>query len=615
MDDLDKYWVDPNQPGSYVHMNWYGPNADYQNPYFTLRQDHNRDVKDRLFGMVAANFTITDHITLKLKQGLDFSSIENKFWRVYNDPVFVSNSPEMEISRSTSRETNSEALASYNNQFGDFSVGVSVGGNIMHSKSEGNYSSGTQFPLLGAQYVALGTTQEASNSIYEKQINSVYGFTNIGYKDWLYLDLTARNDWSSTLPSDNRSYFYPSVSLSALLTGAADAYGINYNHNVIDYGKVRFSFAQVGKDTDPYQLLTTYGTTSNGGFDLLYAYIDDNAAIANADLKPEIATSYEVGTEWHFFKNRLGLDFTYYNTQTKNQVMRLTQVQTSGARFAYDNVGKISNKGIELQLNGEFVRTRDFQLGATVNFAHNVSKVDELTDDISMYSLGQLTGVSSTFQVIAQEGERLGQLYDYGYLRDDNGNIVVGDDGLPKRSDTQIVLGDIQPDFSGSFNVYANWKNLSFNALFNFQKGGDIFSATEYKAAIVGTAERTGDRNDFVVKGVTENGTVNTTSVTAENYWRNANIEEFIYDASFLKLQEASITYTFNRDFLHRHTNGIIDSAQFSIYGSNLFYLDKKTPGTTPDGSSLDTSMLSQALDLSPIPNTRTFGFSLKVGF
>jgi len=610
--DLEQYWVDPNQEGQYAHMNWFGPDADHQNPYFVQNQSNNRDTKNRLFGLIAANIKFNDYLKLRIKQGLDYSGTEYKYWYPYNDPVFSTNYPAMEITRTSYQELNTEALLSYNRQINDdWTIGASIGGNAMHIAQDGLWGQGQKFPLLGAQYIALGTTIKSSNSVYRKQINSLYAFANVAYKDWLFVDLTAREDWSSTI---NQPYFYPSVSVSVLLTGLADAYGISYNKNVIDYGKIRFSWAQVGKDTDPYQLLDTYGTTTDA-FDLLYAYIDDSQVKANANLKPEIATSFEVGTEWHFFQNRLGLDFTYYNTKTRNQVMALTMVQTTGSRYAYENVGQISNKGIELQLNGDIIRNKNFELGATLNLAHNVSMVDELAEGVSMYSLGSLNGGSSTLEVIAQEGEKLGQIYEYGYARDASGNIIVDDSGLPKKSDSKMVLGDIQPDLTGSFGLHANWKGLSASALLSFQKGGEIFSFTEYQAARYGTAKRTEDRADFIVAGVTESGAVNSTYVTAQEYWRNAIPEEFIYSASYLKLQEVSLGYAFPRNFLERTTKGIIDSARISLFGTNLLYFIKHTPGTTPDGSSADTSMLASAIDMTPLPNTRTFGVSLNVGF
>jgi TonB-linked outer membrane protein, SusC/RagA family/TonB-dependent outer membrane receptor, SusC/RagA subfamily, signature region len=606
--DLEQYYIDPDQPGAYVQQNWWGPNANYQNPYWILNVENNRDTKDRIFGMVGLTANITDHITLKVKQGLDYAGTEDKAWYPYKD-VAYSERPLTDISRSATRELNTEGLLTYNNSFGDFDFGASIGGNIMKYKGEGNRAYGRNAPIMNINYVALGSVQEASNSISEKQINSVYAFANVGYKNWLFADLTARNDWSSTLPSDNRSYFYPSVSVSALITSALDAYGVSYNKNVLDYGKVRFSMAQVGKDTNPYQLLDTYGTATDA-FGLLYAIIDDNQARANAHLKPEIATSWEVGTEWHFFQNRLGFDITYYNTKTKNQVMKLSQVQSSGYKNAWMNVGQITNSGIELMMNGDIIRKKDFDLSATLNLAHNNSMVDELAEGLDMYSLGTLTGLADGFQVIAKKGEKLGQLYDYGFRRDDKGNIVVNEEGLPMKSENRMVLGDIQPDFTGSFNLSARYKGFRASALFAFQKGGEIFSASELAASKVGTAARTAvnGRQDFVVEGVKADGSKNTTAVSMEKYYNSPIVEDFVYDASFLKLQEVSLGYTFGE------IKGL-DHLRLSVYGTNLFYFLKNTPGTTPDGSSVTASMFGSAIDLTPIPNTRNFGLSLNIGF
>ena len=612
LSDLYAYRYNPAElaAGTHTQMNWSSVvNADRQNPYFIIDDWNNKDKKNRFFGMVQATIHFTPELTLKLKQGIDYSSNEYDEVYDYADGIFEGR-PMSQETKSSSNELNSEFLLSYNKTFGDFQVGLSGGGNRMYQRYDGLFGKGALIPFPNTHYLAAGTTQTTSNDISEREINSLYAFANLGYKDYLYLDLTARNDWSSTLPSNNRSYFYPSAGISVIVTSAMDAMNINYNKKLINYGKVRFSIAQVGKDTDPYRLINTYGTTTDDAHQLLYT--TEPTELANVNLKPEISTSWEVGTEWRLFNNRFGFDFTYYDMMTKNQVLSIPKVYSTGYSSQVVNVGKISNKGIELAMNATAVKTKDFTLDLLLNFAHNYTKVKELDPLIDKYELGSLNnGVA----VVAIQGDKLGEIWAKGYKYDDKGNKVIGDDGLPEKSDER-VLGSIQPDFTGSFGINAAYKGFALSALFNFQKGGDIYSFTEDEAAAAGVAKCTADRTNRVIAGVTEAGGTNTTSITAENYWQNGtNPETFLYDASFLKLKELALSYTFNKKQLSLLTHNIINNLKFSLFGSNLFYLVKHTPGTTPDGSAFSANMFSQAIDFSPVPNLRNIGFSINVGF
>ena len=607
MADLEAHAVDENAAalGDVAHINWYGPNADYQNPYFIQRQFNNQDIQNKFFGMGKMTIDFSKHLHLTVKDGFNWVDYQTKNWYPYKDPVFTSSYPEVDMRKTTRIEMNLEGLLSYNNKFGDFDLGASVGGNIMHVRAEGLHGDGKKIPIVGAMYIAAGT-QYASNSYYEKQIQSLYAFANLGYKNFLFLDLTARNDWSSTLPAANRSYFYPSVSASWLITGMLDELGVGYNKDILDYGKIRASWALVGKDTDPYQLATTYGS-ANDAHNLLT--ITQNTTQANANLKPEMANSFEVGTEWHFFKNRLGIDVTYYNTTTKNQVMKIALPYSSGVQNKWINAGVINNQGFEFQINGDIIRTRDITLGATLNLARNVNKVKELYEDkeagikVDQYELGHMTGSAGVY-VRAIEGQPIGSIYGTGYVRDEKGNIEMKD-GLPV-AESEVFLGSVQPDFTGSFGLNFDWKGLSANALFSFKKGGKLFSVTEYAAAHAGTAKRTENRDNFTFNG---------TKVDAQAFWTNAPAEEFMYDASFLKLGEVSLGYSFSRKMLENITAGVVKNAKVSIYGTNLVYLFSKTPGTTPDGSSTDTSIFASAFDMCPYPTTRNFGVSLTIGF
>jgi TonB-linked SusC/RagA family outer membrane protein len=604
-----RYNEDNLAAGTYTEQNWATPNANHRNVYFQEDQFVNSDKKNRFFGYAQANIKFTDYLKLKIKHGMDYSGTQYKYIYKFPDAIHASY-PSMEMDQSQGKEINSEFLLSFNKKYSDFDLGISVGGNRMHSKSEGIWGSSGKFAVSNAYFLSLGTYQQTSNSIWEKEINSFYGFANIGYKDYLFLDLTARNDWSSTLPSNNRSYFYPSVSLSGIVTQMLEKWGVNYNKNVFSYAKLRGSFAQVGKDTNPYQLRMTYDT-STGPYSLLYATVPTK--LANINLKPEIATSYEVGTELKFFNNRIGLDFTYYNTVTKNQVLDIPVVISLGYSSKIANVGKIRNQGVELMIPVSIIRNDKFTFDANINLAKNKSKIEVLDPEVSRYEFGALNnGVS----VVAIEGDPFGEIYGYGYKRDSNGNKIIGADGLPVKTDSQQVLGKIQPDFTGSLGLNLNYKGIFLASLISFQKGGDIYSLTESMAAYAGTAATTLERSDRVVAGVTENGSANTQSISAQNYWQNGTQpEEYIYDASYIKLKELALGYDLPKPLLNYIPFNAVHSLKVSLVGSNLLYLLKHTPGTTPDGSAMSSNVYSQAIDFAPVPNTRTFGFTVNVGF
>ena len=621
MADLAEHWLNEANaaagPGYEAQVNWYKVSPNCQNPYFIQNNLVNGDVQHKFFGVGSITINLLKNLSFKVKDGITWVDATDKTKRLYDTSGF--NWPEFSMKKTTTYENNLEGLLTYNNSWGDFDFGANVGGNIMYYKQEALRADAKNIPFFGAYYVAAGSLDSDTwNSIYEKQINSLYAFANVGYKNFLFLDLTARNDWSSTLPAANRSYFYPSVSASWLITGMLDEMGVDYNKDVLDYGKFRASWAKVGKDTDPYQLETLLSTTSgvNG-----LGYITYPTTRANANLKPEMVTSWELGTEWHFFKNRLGFDLTYYHSNTVNQVMRIDLPYSSGVQRQWINAGNIQNQGIELQVNADFVRTRDITFGATFNFAKNWNKVLELYHDASMgidmdrYSLGNINFSSSgDGTVYAIEGREIGTLFGTGYKYDDKGNKVIGTNGLPV-IESNKEIASVAPDFTGSFGLNFAWKGLALNALFSFQKGGSLYSATEYMTLHSGTGLRTEDRSERVIEGVLEDGSKNDTKVTAQNFWNNIPMEECVYDASYLKLSELSLSYSLPKKFLERSFGGYVDNVRISAVGSNLFYFLKHTPGTTPDGALTENSLLATAFDLCPYPATRNFGFAINIGF
>jgi outer membrane receptor protein involved in Fe transport len=352
-------------------------------------------------------------------------------------------------------------------------------------------------------------------------------------------------------------------------------------------------------------------TTSKSDFGLTQA--NPPSVLANANLKPEIKTSYEVGANMKFFNDRVGIDFTYYDSKTKNQVLQIPQVQSSGYVYEYTNTGLISNKGYEVVLSGTAVKTNDFNIDFALNLASNKTMVDKLDPLVKTYVFSSL---NNGLEVVAIEGHKLGEIYGQGYQLNADGSKLIGSNGLPVATTNDQVLGCIQPDYTGSFSVDAGYKGFYCSGLFTFQKGGDVYSYTEAIAAYAGTAKCTQNRSSMVVSGDYANGTKNTTAVTAQNYWQSGlPQQQFIYSASFLKLKELAIGYNFSKKMLDMIPTKPINNLRLAFVGNNLAYFIKHTPGTTPDGAAMSSNIFSQAIAFSSLPGSKSFGLSLNVGF
>lgn len=613
LSDLKDHYMSPEK----AHINWTGPFEEVLNPYFIENQYSNNDERWRAFGYYTAKLNFTDWLHGSAKYAFDYYNTTFKTTDITKclDVTTLDEQKQDRLDRSESRffEQNAEFMLLGNNNIGDrIQIGYSLGSNIMIQQRTGldAFSVNMRKKLVWQMNSALGVNG-ANASYMKKQINSVFGTFQFTFDNYLTLDLTARNDWSSTLPSNNRSFFYPSANLSFVVSDFIR----NQNWALpawLTFAKVRLSAAQVGKDTDPYQLCNWLNYKQNGNTGDLTS--PDTSIRANATLKPEISTSYEGGLELKFLQNRLGIDFTYYNSRTKNQVLIVPM--TGSFNGKYINAGLVSNKGVELMLYGTPVKTKDFSFDLTINMAHNLSEVVELTPEKKevIFNEGESNFI---IDVGAREGGKLGDIYPIqSYKRDNNGNIIVRD-GYPlieeSKGNDRKAIGNIQPKLLMSVTPSFTYKGIYLTALFDMKFGGDIVSMSESVATNYGMAKRTEDRGKITVKGVNEDGTPNTTAVDAESYYKRiANVaEEFLYDASFIKLKELSLGYSFPKTLLKKTP---FNSLKVAFVARNLCYLMSHTPGTSPEGG-YDTTMFSQAFDFTSIPYTRTLGFSVNVGF
>jgi len=413
------------------------------NPFWSaLRDDARTDKRNRFIGLASLKYEFTKTLSLQGRAGLDQMTNKNVRNR-YATAAFNSNLGSYSESYETVSELNVDALLSYNEKFGDFSVGLNAGASSLQQNSSALASGGV---LSKRNFFALSNVQtvQSTSTASEKRINSIYGFGQIGFRNYLFLDLTARNDWSSTLPTD---YFYPSFGLSAVLSDMVTL------PEVISFAKLRASYAEVGNDTDPYQTQQRYSYIGgNGG--MLYG----QSTKANPNLKPEISSSSEFGADVRFFNNRLGLDFTYFKTLTNNQIFYINTPESSGYSRAIVNGGDIENKGIEFTLTATPVQTENFTWDVTANYASYKSKVKSIFEGRDELVLGEGRLVRSK---VVQGGE-YGDLYIKGFQRNDAGQILVNSAGIPLATNGfDVRAGNFNPDWTAGFKNNFKYKDFS----------------------------------------------------------------------------------------------------------------------------------------------------------
>ena len=612
LEDL-KTFRDNNQR----HIYYVNPKPDVQNPYYINYRFSNSDERWRAFGYYSMKINFTSWLYGTAKYAFDYyhTDIEEIDRTNGIDPQ----ANESIHSRENNYfEQNMEAMLFGNNNIGEkIRIGYSVGVNEMYQKT--HFLLGKSQHMRKPEYWYHNSAQgfnAAENGLTKRKTRSVFATAQLAWDEYLALDFTARNDWSSTLPIDNSSYFYPSANLSFVFSDFIKSQKWNLP-DWMTFGKVRLSAAQVGKDTDPYQLKTLENWTQTPAGPVFSL----PKARANAELKPEISSSMEAGLDMKFFNNRFGFDFTYYRSLTTNQIMMVPDAPSSGYSWKWINAGKIENKGFELMLYATPVKVKDFEFNLNVNLAHNNSVVNKL-DEKAKYMSFNFRNDNLLVDVGAHEGGRLGDIFGLrGYKRDDNGNIITRN-GLPLLENVEPTqrkaIGNIQPDLLMSVSPSFTFKNVSFSALFDMKFGGNVVSMSESVATGFGTAKRTEDREkNIVVNGIDETTKkTNTVEVPAQEYYKtlggeNGIAEAFLYNASFIKLKEVSLSYSLSKSLLKSTP---FSNVRLSLVGRNLAYLLKHTPGTSPEGG-FDTTMYSQAIDFTSVPYTRTLGVALSVSF
>ena len=645
--DLENYWKPglENVQQANVEELW------TNNPWFLVNENTNSFEANRLFGNALVEWDWSDKLSLRFRQGFDISNDHREFRRAMSTKsVLLGSYREDELSF---QESNSEILLSYDgvDYDKDFNSSFKVGGNIMRQSSNTLRANAPQLLIPGIYNLGNSRTGVITDQFeYQKGINSVFGLANFSYKNYLYLDVTGRNDWSSTLPTDNNSYFYPSASLSVIVSDMVD---LDPNSS-LSFAKVRAAYAQVGGDTDPYRIRNIYAYDNAWGE---YPVAGESAQLNNAQLRPERTNSLEFGLDLRFLEGRVGVDVAWYNLVSTDQIVNLPLASTSGYTSRIVNSGEIQNRGVELVLNATPVENDNLVWTSTLNVTHNRSTVLSLPDEISTYQMVADIYPNDGGQDLsleAQEGMALGQLVGLGFQRDEDGNIIH-ENGLPLLTDEKVSAGTYQPDALIGWNNQVRMGRFVASALLSAQIGGKIYSRTHALTATGGAITNNDDplldlstlegRETYDVSygedgvpvytavdpnswGVIGPGVMyddagnlvaNTESAATRDYFyayygngfSRDNIEAATYDATYLKLRELRFGYALPQSFADKLG---ASSATVSLVGRNL-WLWSKVPSIDPETYSIRGGAFVPGFESTSLPSTRTIGFSLQANF
>ena len=628
----DQAWLKSYQDANGEYANWNGMDPYNVNPYWDVYKNSNSSKKDqfRFNGKVVWN--ITQHLKVQGTAGAELNWFTFEDYKAPTTPGYESGY--LQNNNFRNRMYNFELLALYNNSWGNFDFNATLGGNLYKVNNQTIVTTAKDMKIRDV--VALMSFNEVSVEpySYRKQINSIYGAVNLGWKHMLYFDATLRGDQSSTLPISNNMYIYPSFSGSFVFSELLKL------GDKLPYGKVRMSWAQVGSDTDPYQLGLVYTKSKFAYPGYTIGYIS-NGTIPNKDLKPTKTNSFEMGLELKFLKNRIGLDFTYYSQLSKNQIMGMASSSTSGYGYRLINAGEIENKGVEIALNTRPIQTKDFSWDLNFNFSKNSNKVKKLVDDMDMFELEKATWLD--VQVAAKVGENFGSIVGPDFQRNENGDILIDPStGLPMYDKSNHVLGNASWDWTGGVYTNFSYKNISLSAVFDVKVGADLYSMSARAAHETGKSMATLEGREawykseearqaagyakdspdwiptggFIAPGVIDNGDgtyrENDIIINPEKYWMNVcrNAPSmFIYDNSYVKCREITLSYTLPKTWL----KNVIDGLTVSFVARNPFIVWKNIPNIDPDSNYNNTT--GMGMEYGSLPSRKSYGFNINVKF
>ncbi|PWI30994.1 SusC/RagA family TonB-linked outer membrane protein [Flavobacteriaceae bacterium LYZ1037] len=607
--------IETNNPGIYTPLNW---NLNFNNnPFWALDNNLHPWERNRWLGSVNLAYEITDNLNISASTGIDYfddtREVQRSFGTVDNRNGYYS------LTNRNSYEVNTQAILSYDTKIGaseDFGLNLSVGGNIMKTKYRAFQGIAEQLVLDKLFNLSNSSSSPLiTDTSSESAINSLFGTGQISYKNYIYLDFSGRNDWASVLPASNNSFFYPAASLSVV---ASDMLSID--KNIVSFLKVRGSWAKTGS-AGPLSAYNVAPSYSLSGFPLNGT--DPTAFIGttlwNENIKPQEETEFEVGFDGRFFSNRLRVDFSYYNKEAVDVILPVDVSAASGFASVWDNAATITNKGIELVLGADIIRSKEaggFNFGIDVNFGKNDNEVSDIAGDAVNLTSGNLWNVNTQ----ARNGYPIGVIYGPAFARTDSGEIIY-DNGLPVYDSEYKVLGNSQADWTGGLALNASYKGFSFRTLFDVKSGGDVYSQTNTWGMLSGVLAETlpGRETGVIGNGVMSDGNggyvPNNVVQTAQGYYSTAFsqgvAESSVFDASFVKWRELSLGYSIPSKLFN---NIPIQSIDLGLNVRNLAILYKKAPHIDPE-TAFGTGTGQQGLEYAQTPSARTIGFSVNVKF
>ena len=612
------------------------------NPYYILENYENKYEAERFYGKMQADYDFAKNFKLIYRFGLDTSTghhntgqpnLETLFAGTANGEDLVGETGSVTQQTTRRREINHDLMVTYDNSELTDWMGLNavVGFNGNERKLSYLYSGITNLTI--PTWYDLGNTSEkpeVDQYRWHRRLVGVYGQAEFAIKNQVFLTLTARNDWSSTLPKGNRSFFYPGVTVSWIFTELLS----NELRDWISYGKARVAWGKTGNDADVYMTQSIYGqaSASSSGWGTsafpfsrtgTNAYTAGNV-LGSATLSPEMSTETEVGLNMAFFHHRLSFDFSWYNRVSDKQIFSLNMDPATGYTAQNTNLGKIRNRGIELLINVTPVKIADFQWDLTWNFTKNNNKVLELPDEMGDEAL--IYGFSGGTGLYAVEGDEMGVFKAYTSQRDPNGNVIVDDSGLPVATGDVVKIGTMNYKYQMGFGTTLSYKGVSLGINFDYRKGGLMFSRTKDIQYFTGNAMQTAynDRNPWIIpNSVVDNGdgtySPNTTPLNPTNiynYWNNGADEmdaAFLVDKTYLKLRSVTLTWDMPSQWFK---NIFLTGVSVSLFGNNLWlWTPKSNTFIDPETTSFGNDLEGQFGEYSTNPTSRKLGFNVNIKF
>jgi TonB-linked SusC/RagA family outer membrane protein len=600
-----------NKDRNLYQMNWYSTEEKQNNPYWELYNDPKLNTSYRAIASLKLAWDISSHMKFEVRGNVDYNNKVNDYrYAAAGNSVSVSPNGSWNYAKYNDRAFYTDGIFTYNNKFGNFSLTALAGASYQHTiLNDGMTVSNGTVSLMYPNFYSFSNMpyNVMFNQTIDKRIKEgAFVNAQIGYKDILFLDLSGRNDWASTLAlTGNDSYFYPAVGLTAIVSQMVKL------PEVVSFAKVRASSSKTANEV-PFNKVNPWNSIGGAGTPSGIGGINRNTQVPFTTLKPEEITSNEFGAEMRFFKGRAGFEFTYYSDISKNQFLELTAPSGSGFKTYFVNAGKITNKGFELTVDAEPIRTKTVSWKSSVNLSQNKNKIVELIASNPDYQTG---GDDEGFAAITKAGGSFNDVYIYKFARNTAGQIILDGNGVPTKAANQTKVGNVNPDFILGWNNTVTYKNFYVSALVNGKFGGVAFSKTEAFLDSYGVSKRSADARDAGKVAINAiKGTTAVTSIDPVVYYssigdRNKIMEPYIFKRTNVRLAQLVIGYNLDVQKLKLP----IKDASFSLIGRNLFFFYKDAPYDPENSMSTSNSM--QSNEVFSMPATRTFGFNLKFTF